>query len=62
MPILGQVTLPLVLFFLIHVIENMGFEAVLGRDFLEDKSAVIDFCNRTIQLTDEDNYDTKSER
>ena len=35
-----------------YVIDDLGYEAVLGRDFLEEKSAVIDFRDRTVQLTD----------
>ena len=59
MPILGQVTLPLEIEGRCHscrmyVIEDLGFEVVLGRGFLEEKGAVINFHNGTVQLTDED--------
>ncbi len=42
LPILGQVTLPLEIEGRCHhcrmyVIEDLGFEAVLGRDFLKEK-------------------------
>ena len=35
-----------------YVIDDLGYEAVLGRDFLEENGAVIDFRDRTLQLTD----------
>ncbi|XP_073232098.1 uncharacterized protein [Porites lutea] len=35
-----------------YVIDDLGYEAVVGRDFLEEKGAVIDFRDRTVQLTD----------
>ena len=59
LPILGQVTLPLEIEGRCHscrmyVIEDLGFEVVLGRGFLEEKGAVINFHNGTVQLTDED--------
>ena len=59
LPILGQVILPLEIdsrcyHCRMYVIEDLGFEAVLGRDFLEEKGAVIDFRNGTVQLTDQD--------
>ena len=57
LPILGQVTLPLEVNSQryqcqMYVIDDLGYEAVLGRDFLEEKGAVIDFRDRTVQLTD----------
>ena len=59
LPTLGQVTLPLEVASntnncKMYVIEDLGFEAVLGRDFLEDKGAVIDLRDRTMQLTHSD--------
>ena len=57
LPILGQATLPLevngqLYQCQMYVIDDLGYEAVLGRDFLEEKGAVIDFRHRTVQLTD----------
>ena len=57
LPILGQVTLPLEVNSQryqcqMYVIDDLGYEAVLGIDFLEEKGAVIDFRDRTVQLTD----------
>lgn len=59
LPIIGEVTLPLEVaektyLCRMYVIDDLGFEAVLGRDFLEDKGAVIDFRSRTVQLTQGD--------
>lgn len=37
-----------------YVIKDLGVEAVLGRDFLAEKGAVINFRDRTVQLTSVD--------
>lgn len=56
-PILGQATLPLevngqLYQCQMYVIDDLDYEAVLGRDFLEEKGAVIELQDRTVQLTD----------
>ena len=59
LPVQGKVTLPLIIENAqysceAHVIENLGYDFVLGRDFLRQNNAVIDLGGDTLRLQKDD--------
>ena len=59
-PLLGQITVPLHLsgsqyFCEFHVMQSLAYDAILGRDFLQQNRALIDLDNSTITIKDSAN-------
>ena len=54
-PVLGKITIPVLLNGLeypceFHVMQNLAYDAILGRNFLQDNGALIDLVNNTLSF------------